>query len=193
MKDQRNANRRERYKNDPEYRKLCSERSRAWREKNKKANLEHHREYYEKNKDCISQKNKKYYEENKEYISMRNKKYNKSHREQINATHSIWKKNNRDKMNAYQQCLRERKWPLYSKAHRLVEKLVKDRWIKRDRCPICNSEWIVVAHHPDYNKPYEVVPCCNMCHSAIHNWFIECPQPINLLLTSMKDTNEYTR
>jgi transcription elongation factor Elf1 len=84
-------------------------------------------------------------------------------------------------MNIYQQWLRERRWPIYSKAHRLVEKKLKEIWLKRERCPMCLQEWIVVCHHPDYNKPYEVVPCCNLCHSQIHRNIIECPKPIDLL------------
>lgn len=180
-KDKINTERRERYRTDKNFRELCSERSKVWREENKDANLRHHHEYYEQNKDYISERGKKYYQENKEYISNRNKKYYEIHREQLRKKSSEWKKSNRDKMNIYQQWLRERRWPIYAKAHRLVENQLKKIWLKRDSCPMCLKEWIVVCHHPDYNKPYEVVPCCNLCHSQIHRWIIECPKPIDLL------------
>lgn len=180
-KDKTNADRRERYSVDETYRKLCSDRSRKWRVENKGENLKHHHEYYRMNREIISNKNKAHYQQNKEMIYERQKRYNETHRDLINKASSEWKKNNRDKMNVYQQWLRERRWPLYSKAHSMAEKQLKKIWLKRDRCPMCLQEWIVVCHHPDYNKPYEVVPCCNLCHSQIHRWIIECPKPIDLL------------
>lgn len=179
-KDKINETRRRKYRDDAEYKKLCSEKSKIWRDKNREQNLRHHKEYYEQNRDKISEKGKEYYSHNKEYINARNREYCKTHRDILNKASSLWKKNNRDKMNVYQQWLRERRWPLYSKAHRLAEKQLKKIWLKRDKCPICWQEWIVVCHHPSYDKPYEVVPCCNLCHSQIHRWEIGCPQPIDL-------------
>lgn len=29
-------------------------------------------------------------------------------------------------------------------------------------------KWKIVAHHPDYSKPNEVVFCCQICHDKIH-------------------------
>ena len=180
-RDQINEKNREKYRTDSDFRKLCSDRARKRREENKEANLRHHKEYYEENKDVIRERGKIYYSNNKEHINSRNRDYSKTHRELINKAASAWKKNNRDKMNRYQQSLRERRWPQYSKAHRLVEKRLKEIWLKRERCPLCLQEWLVVCHHPDYDKPYEVVPCCNLCHSQIHREVIECPKPIDLL------------
>lgn len=35
---------------------------------------------------------------------------------------------------------------------------------KGQLCQICNKNLAVERHHPDYNKPYEVVFCCKKCH-----------------------------
>ena len=180
-KDRINQENREKYRNDAEFKKLCSERAKVWREENKEANLKHHKEYYEENKEMLLAKNKIRYENNKEKILKQHKEYNKTHREETRKRSSLYKKSHRDMMNVYQRWLRERRWLQYSKAHRLVEKKLKEIWLKRERCPMCLQEWIVVCHHPDYNRPYEVVPCCNMCHSQIHRNIIECPKPIDLL------------
>lgn len=184
-KDRINQENREKYRNDAEFRKLCSERAKVWREENKEANLKHHKEYYEENKEMLLAKNKIRYENNKEKILKQHKEYNKTHREETKKRSSLYKKSHRDMMNVYQRWLRERRWPQYSKAHRLVEKKLKEIWLKWERCPMCLQEWLVVCHHPDYNKPYEVVPCCNLCHSQIHRWIIECPKPIDLLRSDL--------
>lgn len=48
-------------------------------------------------------------------------------------------------------------------------------------CPICWDVSKIEAHHPDYNKWYEVVFCCALCHSKIHLWWIKHYKIINLL------------
>ncbi len=37
------------------------------------------------------------------------------------------------------------------------------------RCELCEKETSnLVAHHPDYSKPLEVVWLCHSCHSRVH-------------------------
>jgi len=43
------------------------------------------------------------------------------------------------------------------------------RIIKPRQCSHCKSTWQVEAHHPDYNKPNEVIWLCKSCHSKLHN------------------------
>jgi hypothetical protein len=71
--------------------------------------------------------------------------------------------------------------------YRDVERKVNQLWWYPKDCPICWKETTVVWHHPDYNKPFEIVFCCNMCHSKIHSDIIECPKPIDLLLEKNKN------
>lgn len=75
---------------------------------------------------------------------------------------------------------RKVKW--YWKIHQRVSKIIKKLWIDRpSKCTICWCENKIYAHHPDYNKPYEVVFVCQPCHSKIHSWKIKCPTPLKLL------------
>jgi hypothetical protein len=39
---------------------------------------------------------------------------------------------------------------------------------KPDTCSNCNKETNIEAHHPDYNKPLEVIWLCRKCHKAEH-------------------------
>lgn len=70
---------------------------------------------------------------------------------------------------------RKRKW--YWKIHCDTARLIKKMWVRPSVCPICNDyEWRIIAHHPDYNKPHEIVFCCQICHDKIHKWKIELNQ-----------------
>lgn len=40
--------------------------------------------------------------------------------------------------------------------------------IKPERCPACNGEGRIEAHHEDYSKPLDVMWLCNVCHKAHH-------------------------
>lgn len=72
----------------------------------------------------------------------------------------------------------KRKW--YRNIHLKTSKKIKKLWIRPSVCPICWYSWRIISHHPNYNKWYEIVFCCQICHDKIHRWKIECPQPIDL-------------
>jgi len=67
-----------------------------------------------------------------------------------------------------------------------TQKYIKSLWLRPSKCPICWYEWPIQAHHLNYNKWNEVVFCCQTCHSQIHHWIINCPQPIDLLLINIE-------
>lgn len=73
---------------------------------------------------------------------------------------------------------RERKW--YRKIHKKTEWRISKLKLRPSICSICWCEWRIIAHHPDYNKPYEIVFCCQICHDKIHKNKIECPTPITI-------------
>ena len=54
-------------------------------------------------------------------------------------------------------------------AGRLLRKaLRKGQVIKAERCEACGSTEYMVAHHPDYDKPLEVLWVCSSCHKKLH-------------------------
>lgn len=65
----------------------------------------------------------------------------------------------------------------YQKNHRkehlanvkLNQALVKGK-IKKLPCAICQTEK-AIAHHPNYNKPLEVIWLCKSCHEKLHLLF----------------------
>ena len=74
---------------------------------------------------------------------------------------------------------RKLKW--YNPIHLKAEKKITKLNLRPDVCPICWYKWRIIAHHPDYTKPYDVVFCCQICHDKIHKNKIKCPKPITII------------
>ena len=41
--------------------------------------------------------------------------------------------------------------------------------IQPEFCSICNQKCLIQGHHEDYSKPLDVIWCCHLCHTDIHN------------------------
>ena len=92
------------------------------------------------------------------------RRYNKRRREKNKESRS----NHRKKMG-------------YNRIHKRVERRInKTKTLKK--CPICwKSPTRIVAHHPDYDKRYEVVFCCLSCHQKIHRWKVKDYKIVNIV------------
>lgn len=61
--------------------------------------------------------------------------------------------------------------PYYQKqfAQRLVNKILKiGLWEKPDHCSKCNKSGKLLAHHPNYNFPLNIIWLCQSCHVRTH-------------------------
>ena len=120
----------------------------------------------------------------RKYVDWWYSKNREKHLEYCKLYHEI----NRDKLNLkkekHNNDFREKVWFDWSAFHWRARSHVKRYKLKPDICPICGNVWNVIIHHPSYetyDKRSEVVFCCATCHSKIHKWAIECPNPVNLL------------
>ncbi len=52
---------------------------------------------------------------------------------------------------------------------RVYEAIKRGLLEKPENCPICGRDGQIVAHHPDYKKPLDVIWACKVCHHKIHN------------------------
>ncbi len=67
---------------------------------------------------------------------------------------------------------RKRKW--YWNIHLKTNRAINNLWIRPNICRVCNKKHKrILAHHEDYNKRYEIVFCCPICHSKIHKWELD--------------------
>lgn len=69
----------------------------------------------------------------------------------------------------------------YKSVHSKTTRYIARKKLRPKKCSICWIEEVIIAHHTDYNKRFNVVFCCNVCHKAIHSWKIKCIDPVNLL------------
>lgn len=100
--------------------------------------------------------------------------------EAVRHTLRTYYKNHTDNMIKTNNQRQLDKW--YWWIHRKVRSEIIKLWIRPKDCPICWSNlYRIEAHHPDYKKRNEIVFCCKSCHKQIHNWTMECPEPIDLL------------
>lgn len=77
-------------------------------------------------------------------------------------------------------------WNIHCKAERAIKK-----YGRPNICSVCSGtvDWInilrIVFHHPNYEKPYEWVFCCEVCHSKIHLWKVKDYKIINILIETI--------
>lgn len=97
--------------------------------------------------------NKKWRLENKGDIKKYNKEYYEQNREKLWAWHKKYKKDN----------------PKIVIAHSIIRTLIASGKITRpDKCSNCSKKCKLEGHHPDYDKPAEVVWLCPSCHKYLH-------------------------
>ena len=135
------------------------------------------REYYNSHKTEIAAYYKKYYDlRKKEYAAYYNshkteiaayqKDYYKSNQEEIAAYKKDFYKMNRTELVAYHKDY-QRLNPEKIKAHGILSYAVKKGEIIKQPCSICGNIK-AEAHHPDYNKPLDVIWLCSSHHKRLH-------------------------
>src|SRR5215472_2141615 len=89
-----------------------------------------------------------------------------------------WKALNPDKMAAYRRAYRERHYvrkprePLKRYAKDVVRRLTASGGLERGPCVVCGIP-DGHEHHPDYERPDEVVWLCNAHHKEVHMLVID--------------------
>lgn len=119
------------------------DRSRRWREGRHEQYISYLRDYYRKNKDELLKRARDY------YLSDRGRELNRLRSRRYRQTD--------------EGRLKERARKVVSYA------LSRGDLTRPDRCEMCNQEAFLEAHHPNYNRPLDVVWLCKQCHENIHH------------------------
>ena len=132
--------------------------------KNKERIQKVHKDYYLKNKNRTLKKNKEWKENNKERALSATRKWAEEHKERVLFLHKSWREKNKNKFKGYYQKYRK-KFPEKIKAGRLARDIVIPDDVV---CSICGLHKKIQRHHPDYEKPLEILFVCRGCHLNIH-------------------------
>ncbi|MAH44114.1 hypothetical protein CL614_10435 [archaeon] len=102
----------------------------------------------------------------KEYKREHDRKYSREYRRE----NPKWKKASNQKFlaenpNYYNEYIKAH--PEQNRARATVARLLKNGKLTKELCVKCGEEK-VDGHHPDYNKPAEVIWLCRLCHREIH-------------------------
>lgn len=126
--------------------------------------------YYKMTLEERRERNKKIYERHKlnpKFIERRkncSKEWRKNNGDRTKELKRLWKEKNREKLR-----LQQKLWCCENKEKVLAQKLSKIITIPKNQiCVICKKEKAINKHHEDYNKPLEVIFCCNSCHSKLN-------------------------
>jgi hypothetical protein len=57
--------------------------------------------------------------------------------------------------------------PSRIEAKKAMYKAVRDGTLVRQSCAICGSCYQIHGHHPDHNKPLDVIWLCTRCHGGL--------------------------
>lgn len=129
------------------------------REKRKDRALFLAREYKKKHKVRLEAQRKVHYILNRDEICEKQKKYHqKKTEEQKKKKHEYYQK--------WSKTENAKKYRVSRK--KVYIALKNGKLIKPNKCTLCFSDGKVEAHHPDYEKPLEVVWLCKSCHGKVH-------------------------
>ena len=95
----------------------------------------------------------RYYETHKQHLLECQRKYNQEHKEA---------RNKYQKNYMYD----------YYRKHKTEQKVRLEAWLHApigSKCVICGSTEKLHRHHPNYEKPLEIVTLCNSCHMKVHS------------------------
>ena len=119
--------------------------------------------YYREHKEEIAVKRKQYYLEHREELLARNHEYYRLNREKRLAHDRDYYRNHREEL------LAKKKEYYYNNQKKRAAKATA--WYRiplSSECNSCGSTENLERHHPDYNKPLEIITLCRRCHARLH-------------------------
>lgn len=115
--------------------------------------------------------------EHKEHKRILMKEYRQLKKDQITKVETEWRRRHPDILYQMAKQWREKNPEKveehnrrYHEEHLEETKARNLAWqnVKVDRCFVCDTAKNVRRHHPDYSKPLEVIPLCQLHHSQLH-------------------------
>lgn len=167
---------------------VCVTCRKAAYQKDKEKISQERKEYYQRIKEAKKEYQRNYYYQNDKHIREQHKDYRAKDIGKIKQQREQHYKKNRDKIledrENYVDKRDEELWFSRGTFHAKARRQIEHYNLKPLECMICWNSGRIVAHHPSYesfDKWKDVVFVCDSCHQNIHHWFLECPEPIDLI------------
>ena len=155
--------------------------SRRAHERHREKEQEYAREYARK----LRKENYQKYKENKDRWEKENpnkareirkkavKKWTEKNKNKLKENAKEWRKKNPKKLYEYRKKARKldkERYPQKYNSRRFFQMALRIGYIVRpDSCSRCQKECKPEGHHPDYNKPLDVIWLCKQCHVEEHS------------------------
>lgn len=154
----------------------------------KECNKAKSKEYYNKNKDRALSLAAAYREEHREecriYAKQYREKYPEKKKETNKTTYNNHKEERKQKVKDFAGERSKELWFSRTIFHNKAKYYSKSHRLNPYECQLCGEIWKCNLHHPSYSsfdKRKEVVFLCPKCHKNIHEWNLECPEPVDLI------------
>lgn len=123
---------------------------------------EYRKNWVKNNKQKVYENHKRYRERNILLWKILNWEYYKKNKKRILENGKKWAKENQDKIRAYK-----------SKPEEILKQKARDKSKEKislidKKCEFCGEKIKLQRHHPDYNKPFDIIILCVKCHTEWH-------------------------
>lgn len=88
-------------------------------------------------------------------------------RQHFRDTYNEWYANNADHKRQYEAERRKKNKKKKWAQNKLNKAVQRGEIVRPSTCSQCGEQKRVDGHHPDYNKPYDVVWLCRSCHTKL--------------------------
>jgi len=136
----------------------------SYYERHREEKIAYRRQYYQKNRGECLKADKERYKRNQQPRIEYQRKYRNSNKNQVKDYRRTY----------YQEHLEKTLQQQRERNNAFPEKVRAGSIARRDtslecKCSICGSTENLERHHPDYDRPLDVVTLCRSCHCRVHS------------------------
>ena len=103
----------------------------------------------------------------REYMREYMRTYRETHIEECREYSRKWKEKHPEQSRKHREKW-NRKNPEKVKVHGITNSYYHYHSVQKIRCEFCGSTTNLQRHHPNYDKPFQTITLCQICHKKVH-------------------------
>ncbi len=138
--------------------------------------------------ECLAEYKRKHYRENRQAYLDKSKRWREDNPERAKEVRRIYYEENAERLRAqkrdysrrpevierqnerFREYRKDEEFLRRERSRGMLNKRIQSKKItKPNRCSTCGEKGYVEAHHEDYDKPFDVIWICKLCHEDIHH------------------------